>query len=41
LGVEGIVDMAKAVNEFLDRKDIPDGAKRKISYENRKRLYKI
>lgn len=38
---EGIVDMAKAVNDFLDRKDIPEGAKRKISYENPKKLYKI
>src|SRR5262245_55379525 len=31
---EGIVDMAKAVNEFLDRNDIPEPAKRKISYDN-------
>jgi predicted TIM-barrel fold metal-dependent hydrolase len=38
---EGIVDMAKAVTEFLDRKDIPDAAKRKISYDNPKRLYAL
>jgi predicted TIM-barrel fold metal-dependent hydrolase len=38
---EGIVDMAKAVNEFLDRKDITDAAKHKISYENPKRLYAL
>jgi hypothetical protein len=33
--------MAKAVNDFLDRKDIPEGAKRKISYDNPKRLYAL
>ena len=33
--------MAKAVNEFLDRKDISEPAKRKISYENPKRLYAL
>jgi predicted TIM-barrel fold metal-dependent hydrolase len=38
---EGIVDMAKAVNEFLDREDISEVAKRKISYDNPKRLYGI
>ena len=38
---EGIVDMAKAVKEFLDRDDIPDAAKRKISYRNPKRLYAL
>jgi predicted TIM-barrel fold metal-dependent hydrolase len=38
---EGIVDMAKAVKEFLDREDIPDAAKRKISYDNPKRLYAL
>ena len=38
---EGIVDMAKAVREFLDRKDIPEASKRKISYENPKKLYQI
>ena len=38
---EGIVDMAKAVNEFLDRKDNPEPAKRKISYDNPKRLYAL
>src|SRR4029079_3085680 len=36
---EGIVDMSKAVNEFLSREDIPEAAKRKISYDNPKRLY--
>ena len=34
-------DMAKAVREFLDRKDIPEASKRKISYENPKRLYAL
>ena len=38
---EGIVDIAKAVNELLDRKDILEPAKRKISYDNPKNLYKI
>jgi len=38
---EGIVDMKKAVNEFLTREDIPETAKRKISYDNPKRLYRI
>jgi len=33
--------MAKAVKEFFDRKDIPDPAKRKISYDNAKKLYRI
>jgi predicted TIM-barrel fold metal-dependent hydrolase len=33
--------MAKAVKEFLDREDIPDAAKRKISYDNPKRLYAL
>ncbi len=33
---EGIVDMSKAVNEFLSREDIPEAAKRKISYDNPK-----
>jgi predicted TIM-barrel fold metal-dependent hydrolase len=33
---EGIVDMAKAVKEFLDRQDIPE-----ISYDNPKRLYAL
>jgi predicted TIM-barrel fold metal-dependent hydrolase len=36
---EGIVDMKKAVNDFLSREDIPEAAKRKISYDNPKRLY--
>src|SRR5213594_2085689 len=36
---EGIVDMSKAVNEFLSREDIPETSKRKISYDNPKRLY--
>jgi predicted TIM-barrel fold metal-dependent hydrolase len=38
---EGIVDMAKALIKFLDRQDIPDAAKRKISYDNPKRLYAL
>jgi hypothetical protein len=33
--------MAKAVKEFLDRKDPPDEAKRQISYDNPKKMYKI
>jgi hypothetical protein len=33
--------MSKAVNEFLAREDIPAGAKRKIGYDNPKRLYRI
>jgi predicted TIM-barrel fold metal-dependent hydrolase len=36
---EGIVDMSKAVKEFLSREDIPESAKRKISHDNPKRLY--
>jgi predicted TIM-barrel fold metal-dependent hydrolase len=36
---EGIVDMSKAVEEFLSRDDIPGSAKKKISYDNAKRLY--
>jgi predicted TIM-barrel fold metal-dependent hydrolase len=36
---EGIVSMKKAVDEFLERDDIPAAAKRKISYDNPKRLY--
>jgi predicted TIM-barrel fold metal-dependent hydrolase len=31
--------MKKAVNEFLSREDITEAAKRKISYDNPKRLY--
>jgi predicted TIM-barrel fold metal-dependent hydrolase len=38
---EGIVDMARAVKVFLDRRDLSDVAKRKIGYANPKRLYKI
>jgi predicted TIM-barrel fold metal-dependent hydrolase len=38
---EGIVDMAKAVREFLGREEIPAASKRKIGYENPKRLYKL
>lgn len=38
---EGIVDMKKAVDEFLGREDICEAAKRKISYDNPKRLYRI
>lgn len=36
---EGIVDMAAAVREFLDRDDLTEESKRKIAYENPKRLY--
>jgi predicted TIM-barrel fold metal-dependent hydrolase len=38
---EGIVSMGKAVKEFLDRDDISEASKRKISYDNPKRLYGI
>jgi hypothetical protein len=38
---EGIVSMKKAVDEFLERDDIPTAAKRKISYDNPKRLYAL
>jgi predicted TIM-barrel fold metal-dependent hydrolase len=38
---EGIVDMKKAVSEFLGREDIPEVSKRKIGYENPKRLYRL
>ena len=31
----------KAVDEFLDREDIPAAAKKKISYDNPKKLYRI
>ena len=36
---EGIVDMSKAVEEFLSRDDIPAASKKRISYDNAKRLY--
>ncbi len=36
---EGITDMRKAVQEFTSREDIPEAAKRKISYDNPKKLY--
>lgn len=38
---EGIVDMARAVKQFLDRNDIPEASKRKISYDNPKKLYAL
>ncbi|HEY2921790.1 MAG TPA: amidohydrolase family protein [Candidatus Binatia bacterium] len=38
---EGIIDMAKAVEEFLRREDIPELSKRKISCDNPKRLYAL
>jgi predicted TIM-barrel fold metal-dependent hydrolase len=38
---EGIVDMGKAVREFLDREDISAAAKHKISYDNPKNLYRL
>jgi len=31
--------MAKAVNEFMSREDIPQESKRRIGSENPKRLY--
>ena len=36
---EGIVDMAVAVREFLDRKDLSEESKQRIASENPKRLY--
>ncbi|MGH7828154.1 MAG: amidohydrolase family protein [Candidatus Binatia bacterium] len=36
---EGIVDMTKAVKEFMSREDIPEASKRKIAYDNPKNLY--
>jgi predicted TIM-barrel fold metal-dependent hydrolase len=33
--------MSKAVADFLERKDIPEAAKRKIAYDNPKRLYQL
>ena len=36
---EEIVNMAKAVNEFMSREDIPQESKRRIGSENPKRLY--
>jgi predicted TIM-barrel fold metal-dependent hydrolase len=36
---EGIVSMKKAVQEFLERDDISPASKRKISYDNPKKLY--
>lgn len=36
---EGIVDMKKAVDEFVERADISESAKRRISYDNPKKLY--
>jgi predicted TIM-barrel fold metal-dependent hydrolase len=38
---EGIVDMGKAAKEFLNREDISEAAKQKISYANPKRLYRL
>lgn len=38
---EGIVNMSKAVSEFAGREDISQAAKRKISYDNPKRLYRL
>jgi predicted TIM-barrel fold metal-dependent hydrolase len=38
---EGIVSMKKAVQEFLDRDDIPAASKRKIGRENPKKLYRL
>jgi hypothetical protein len=33
--------MKKAVDEFLDREDIPEASKRKIGRENPKKLYRL
>jgi predicted TIM-barrel fold metal-dependent hydrolase len=38
---EGIVDMFQAVNEFRGREDLSEVAKRKISYDNPKKLYRL
>jgi predicted TIM-barrel fold metal-dependent hydrolase len=38
---EGIVDMSQAVNEFRGREDLSEVAKRKISYDNPKKLYRL
>jgi predicted TIM-barrel fold metal-dependent hydrolase len=38
---EGIVNMRKAVDEFLGREDIPAAAKKKISYDNPRKLYRL
>jgi predicted TIM-barrel fold metal-dependent hydrolase len=38
---EGILDMDKAVEEFLTREDIPPESKHKIGRENAKRLYNL
>lgn len=38
---EGIVDMAVAVKDFLQREDLTETSKRKISSENPRRLYGI
>lgn len=38
---EGIVDMSQAVNEFLGREDLSEVSKRKISYDNPKKLYRL
>jgi hypothetical protein len=39
--LEGLVGMKMAVDEILDREDIPTESKRKISYDNPKRLYAL
>jgi uncharacterized protein len=38
---EGIVDMSQAVNGFRGREDLSEVAKRKISYDNPKKLYRL
>lgn len=38
---EGIVDMGAAVKEFVTREDIPETSKRKIAYDNPKKLYAL
>jgi uncharacterized protein len=38
---EGIVDMSQAVKEFLGREDLSEVSKRKIGYDNPKKLYRL
>jgi hypothetical protein len=38
---EGILNMAKAVKEFMTREDVPQASKQKIGRENPKRLYRL
>jgi predicted TIM-barrel fold metal-dependent hydrolase len=38
---EGILNMTKAVKEFVTREDVPEPSKRKIASDNPKRLYAL